>query len=306
MYNINLGKSGLNVPTLAVGCMRINSVEKKEGEKLVKTALENGTYFFDHADIYGGGECESIFADVIGMNDNVREKIVLQTKCGIVPGKMFDFSKEHILKSVDGSLKRLKTDYIDVLLLHRPDALCEPEEVGEAFDILKSSGKVKHFGVSNQNPMQMKILQKGLNVPIVANQLQLSLGHNGMISNGIHVNMNDEESVCRDGSVLDFCRLEDITVQAWSPFQHGFFRGTFIDNPQFKNLNDKMAETAEKYNTTKTAIAIAWILRHPAKIQPVTGTMNSDRLKECIKATQIRLSREDWYALYLSSGHILP
>lgn len=306
MYNINLGKSGLAVPTVAVGCMRINSVTKKDAENLVKTALENDAYFFDHADIYGGGECESIFADVIGMNDDIREKIVLQTKCGIVPGKMFDFSKEHILKSVDGSLKRLKTDYIDVLLLHRPDALFEPEEVGEAFDILKSSGKVRHFGVSNQNPMQMKLLQKGLNVPLVANQLQLSLAHNGMISNGIHVNTMDNEAVCRDGSVLDFCRLEDITVQAWSPFQHGFFKGTFMNNPKFKELNDKMSEIAEKYNTTKTAVAIAWILRHPAKIQPVTGTMKADRLKECIDATKIKLSREDWYGLYLSSGHILP
>lgn len=306
MYKIELGKSGLQVPTVAVGCMRINSVEKNEAEKIVKTALENDANFFDHADIYGRGECESIFADVIGMNDDIREKIILQTKCGIVPGKMFDFSKEHILQSVDGSLKRLKTDYIDVLLLHRPDALVEPDEVGEAFDILKSSGKVRHFGVSNQNPMQMKLLQKGLNVPLVANQLQLSLGHNGMISNGIFVNMNENEAVCRDGSVLDYCRLEDITVQAWSPFQHGFFKGVFIDNPEFKELNDKMAEIAEKYNTTKTAVAIAWILRHPAKIQPVTGTMNVERLKDCIKASEIRLSREDWYALYLSSGHILP
>lgn len=306
MYNINLGKSGLSVPPLAVGCMRINGVTKKDADKLVKTALENGAYFFDHADIYGGGECERIFADVIGMNDDIREKIILQTKCGIVPGKMFDFSKEHILKSVDESLKRLKTDYIDVLLLHRPDALCVPEEVGEAFDILKSSGKVKHFGVSNQNPMQMKLLQKGLNVPLVANQLQLSLAHNGMISNGIHVNTMDNEAVCRDGSVLDFCRLEDITVQAWSPFQHGFFKGTFMDNSEFKELNNKMSEIAEKYNTTKTAVAIAWILRHPAKIQPVTGTMKADRLKECIDAAKINLSREDWYALYLSSGHILP
>lgn len=306
MYKINLGKSGLSVPTVAVGCMRINNIEKKEAEKFIKTAMDMEANFFDHADIYGGGECERIFSDVVNMNDDIREKMILQTKCGIVPRKMFDFSKEHILESVDGSLKRLKTDYIDILLLHRPDALCEPDEVGEAFEILKSKGKVRHFGVSNQNPMQIELLKKGLKTPVVANQLQLSIAHSFMISNGINVNMTNESAVCRDGSVLDYCRLNDITVQAWSPFQNGFFKGTFIDNDEFGPLNKKMDEMAEKYGVTKTSIAIAWILRHPAKIQPITGTMKIDRLKDCIKATEIRLSREDWYALYLSAGNILP
>lgn len=306
MYKIELGKSGLLVPTVAVGCMRINNIEKKDAEKFVKTAMDMEANFFDHADIYGNGECEEIFSGAVNMNSDIREKMILQTKCGIVRGKMFDFSKEHILESVDGSLKRLKTDYIDILLLHRPDALCEPEEVGEAFEILKSKGKVRHFGVSNQNPFQIELLKKGLKTPVVANQLQLSIAHSLMISNGINVNMRNEEAVCRDGSVLDYCRLNDITVQAWSPFQHGFFKGTFIDNPDFEPLNKKMEEMAEKYGVTKTSIAIAWILRHPAKIQPVTGTMKIDRLKDCIKATEIRLSREDWYTLYLSAGNILP
>jgi len=196
---------------------------------------------------------------------------------------MFDFSKEHILNSVDGILKRLKTDYLDVLLLHRPDALVEPEEVAEAFDKLFSSGKVRNFGVSNQNPMQMQLLQKSLNQPIVANQLQFSITNASMISAGIHVNMQDEAAIDRDGSVLDFCRLEDITIQPWSPFQYGFFEGVFLDNEKFPQLNAKINEIASNYGVANTTIALAWILRHPAKMQPITGTMNTARLKIALR-----------------------
>ena len=306
MYNIELGKTGLSVPTIAVGCMRITSLDRAEASKFINTAIENGANFFDHADIYGGGECEEIFADAIGMNPTVREKIILQSKCGIVPGKAFNFSKEHIIKSVDGILKRLKTEYLDSLLLHRPDALMEPEEVADAFETLKSSGKVRHFGVSNQNPYQIQLLQKYLPMPIAANQLQLSIAHATMISSGLTVNMGNEWAVNRDGGVLDFCRLNDITIQPWSPFQSGFFGGTFIDNPDFPELNACLAKIGENYGVSKTTITMAWLLRHPAKFQPITGTMNIQRLLDCIKATEIRLTREEWYEIYLSAGNILP
>lgn len=305
MRKISLGTSGLDVPTIAVGCMRLTSINKKDAEIFINSAIDAGANFFDHADIYGGGKCEEAFADAINMNPTVREKMIIQSKCGIRNG-MFDFSKEHILNSVDGSLKRLKTDYLDVLLLHRPDALVEPEEVAEAFDILKQNGKVRHFGVSNQKPMQIKLLQKYLKQPIVANQLQFSLTNLTMVSNGINVNMENDSAVDRDGSILDFCRLNDITIQPWSPFQYGFFKGTYLGNDKFPELNKKIDELAEKYNVTNNTIVIAWMLRHPAKMQPITGTMNLPRIKDIFKAADITLTREEWYGLYRAAGNILP
>lgn len=306
MRSIKLGKSDLQTPVIAVGCMRINRLAGPEAERFVKTALDAGANFFDHADVYGDGSCEEIFADAVGMNSTVREKVILQSKCGIRGGVAFDFSKEHILKSVEGSLKRLKTDHLDVLLLHRPDALVEPEEVAEAFDKLYSSGKVRNFGVSNQNPMQIQLLQKFVKQPIVANQLQLSITNATMISQGLHVNMLDGPAVNRDGSVLDFCRLNDITIQPWSPFQYGFFEGVFLGNEKFPKLNAKIDEIAGKYGVSNTTVAMAWLLRHPAKMQPVTGTMNTERLKDCAKAADIKLTREEWYEIYLAAGNILP
>jgi len=305
MRKMKLGSSSLEVPVVAVGCMRINSLEKPQAERFVQTALEEGANFFDHADIYGGGECEEIFADAIHMNADIREKIILQSKCGIRKG-MFDFSKEHILESVDGILQRLKTDYLDVLLLHRPDTLVEPEEVAEAFDILETSGKVRHFGVSNQNPMQIQLLKKFVKQPIIANQLQLSITNANMISNGINVNMENDSAINRDGSILDFCRLNDITIQPWSPFQYGFFEGVFLGNDKFPELNQQIDEVAAKYGVSNTTIAIAWLLRHPAQMQPVIGTMNVDRLKDCVKASEVRLTREEWYSIYRAAGNILP
>ncbi|MCF8565023.1 aldo/keto reductase [Alicyclobacillus tolerans] len=305
MRTMRLGTSTLEVPVVAVGCMRINGLGKSEAEAFIQTALEQGANFFDHADIYGEGTCEQVFSEAIHMNDDVREQIILQSKCGIREG-MFDFSKEHILHSVDGSLKRLKTDYLDVLLLHRPDALVEPEEVAEAFDILESSGKVRHFGVSNQKPMQIELLKKFVKQPIVANQLQLSITNAAMVSNGINVNMENDSALDRDGSILDYCRLNDITIQPWSPFQYGFFEGVFLGSNKFPELNQKIDEIAKKYEVTNTTIAIAWLLRHPAHMQPVTGTMNAERLKDCCKASDVSLTREDWYAIYQAAGNVLP
>lgn len=305
MKNINIGNSGIIASEISLGCMRIAGMSKKEANLLINTALDEGITLFDHADIYGQGKSEEVFADAIDMNPSIREKIIIQSKCGIRPG-FFDFSKEHILNSVDGILKRLKTDYLDILLLHRPDTLMEPEEVAEAFEILSNSGKVKKFGVSNQNPMQIQLLNKFLKDNIIANQLQLSLTNTGMIDSGLNVNMEIAPSIDRDGSVLEFCRLNDITIQPWSPFQYGFFEGVFLNNPKFKELNDKIEEFAKKYNVTKEAIAIAWILRHPAKMQPIVGTTNRDRIKAICKASDIVLSREEWYELYRAAGNKLP
>lgn len=305
MKTIQIAHTDLEVPQIALGCMRINSKTRAEAQAFVDTALDLGLNFFDHADIYGGGDCERIFADVIGMNPSVREKIILQSKCGIRKG-FFDFSKAHILESVDGILQRLNTDYLDILLLHRPDALADPEEVAEAFDTLQMTGKVRYFGVSNQKPMQIELLKKYVEQDIVINQLQLSIAHAGMITNGVNVNMTNESSVDHDGSVLDYCRLKDITIQPWSPFQHGFFGGVFLDDPAFPELNAKIDELAQKYNVTNSAIAIAWILRHPAKMQPILGTINAERIRGIAKAMEIELTREEWYAVYRAAGNILP
>ena len=305
MKTIQLGTSNLQVPEVAVGCMRITALDDKQAENFVQTALEVGANFFDHADIYGAGKSEEIFSKAIHMKDDVREKIILQSKCGIRPGQ-FDFSKDHILNSVDGILHRLNTDYLDVLLLHRPDTLVEPEEVAAAFDQLASSGKVRNFGVSNQNPMQIQLLQKYVKQPIVANQLQLSITNAGMITQGFNVNMENNAGLNRDGSILDFCRLNDITIQPWSPFQYGFFEGVFLGNDKFPELNAKIDEIAAKYDVSNTTIAIAWILRHPAHMQPVIGTMNTSRLRDCVSASGLTLSREEWYAIYLAAGNQLP
>ncbi|MGC8971749.1 MAG: aldo/keto reductase [bacterium] len=305
MKYIDIGGEKLNASEIALGCMRIANKPIKEVQELINTALEEGINFFDHADIYGGGKSEEVFAEAIGMNPDVREKIIIQTKCGIRRG-YYDFSKEHILESVDGSLRRLKTDYIDILLLHRPDTLMEPEEVADAFSILHTTGKVRNFGVSNFHPMQIELLSKYINQRIIVNQLQLSIAHTGMIDFGFNVNMKVDQAINRDGSVLEYCRLKNITIQAWSPFQYGFFEGTFMGSSKFRELNDKIEEIANKKGVPSIAIPIAWILRHPAKIQPIIGTTNPSRLKDICRASEINLSREEWYELYRSAGNKLP
>jgi len=277
----------------------------KEAEVVVKTAIAEGIDFFDHADIYGGGKSEEVFAKAIGMKSSVRDQILLQSKCGIRKG-FFDFSKEHILSSTEGILKRLKTDYLDVLLLHRPDTLVEPEEVAEAFSYLHRTGKVRHFGVSNQNPMQISLLQKYLGQKIIANQLQLSITNTGMMDSGFNVNMKVDASVDRDGGILDYCRFNDITIQPWSPFQYGFFEGVFLDNPKFPDLNKKIDEIAKIKGVSNTTIAVAWLLRHPAKMQPIIGTMNPTRIIDVCKASDVELTRPEWYEIYRAAGNVLP
>src|SRR5690606_9184346 len=291
-----------------MGNMRLTQLSLSEVEHLIRTSMDEGINFFDHADIYGGGKCEELFADAIQMNPSIREKMILQSKCGInTRDNMYDFSKEHILKSVDGILKRLKTDYLDILLLHRPDPLMEPEEIAEAFDELHNSGKVHYFGVSNFNPMQIELLQKYISHKLVVNQLQLSVTHTPLIDSGVAINMHHDQSINRDSSILEYCRLHDITVQAWSPFQNGFFQGPFLgDLEKFPKLNELIDQLAEKYEVTNTAIATAWITRHPANIQVVLGTTKAQRIQDACAGSDIPLTRKEWYDIYKAAGNIIP
>lgn len=305
MKYIKIPNTDTNASEISLGCMRIAGMSNQEISTLIHTALDEGINFFDHADVYAGGKCEEKFSEALNMNASLREKMILQTKVGIRTGS-FDFSKEHILNAVDGSLKRLRTDHLDVVLLHRPDALVEPEEVAEAFTILESSGKVKYFGVSNQNPMQIELLTKFVKQNIHFNQLQLSITNTGMIDAGINVNMKIDRSIDRDGSILDYCRLKEIIIQPWSPFQYGFFEGVFLDNPKFPELNQTVNAIAADKGVTNTAIAIAWLLRHPAHMQPILGTTNLQRVKDACQASGITLSREEWYQIYLAAGNELP
>lgn len=305
MKSMNLGRTTLQVPVIGLGCMRITELKDRQSvRQLIDTAMDQGVNFFDHADIYGRGEAEHIFGEA--MDPSQREKMIIQTKCAIRPGVAYDFSKNHILKSVDESLKRLHTEYLDILLLHRPDTLMEPEEVAEAFDLLETSGKVRSFGVSNHNSMQIELLNQYCGNKVLINQLQLSLAHCPMIDSGLNVNTYNNTGINRDGSVLDYCRLKNITIQAWSPFQYGMFEGVFLNNEKFPELNKKMDELADKYGVSNNAIAVAWILRHPAHIQTIVGTTNKERLIQICRASEVVLTREEWYELYMAAGKQLP
>jgi predicted oxidoreductase len=307
MRTISVGPGALTVSEISLGCMRIDQMEAKAVDALLSAALDVGVTFFDHADIYGGGRSEEVFAASVKRLGLRRDAMVLQSKCGIRPDKgMFDFSKAHILASADGILKRLNVDYLDVLLLHRPDALVEPEEVAEAFGILQASGKVRNFGVSNQNPTQIELLRRFLPQKLLFNQLQLSIMFTPLIDAGIHVNNKDEYSLVRDGGALDYCRLHDITVQAWSPFQYGFFEGVFLNNPKFPELNKVIDRIANEQKVTNTAVAVAWISRHPARIQTVLGTTTPQRVKDAAQSQKFVLTREEWYEIYRAAGNFLP
>lgn len=309
MKNIQLSTSGVSVSSVVLGLMRINTLDDSGIKALYSAAREIGINIFDHADIYGGAphRCEARFGDALRLTADERDKIVIQSKCGIRPG-YFDFSKEHILASVDRSLKALRSDYLDVLLLHRPDALVEPEEVAEAFDKLHASGKVRHFGVSNHTPGQIDLLKTAVAQPIIANQIQLSVAHAPSIAFGVAANMGgSEQSIDRDGELVNYSRISNITLQAWSPFQHGFFEGIFLgDRENYPELNKVLDQLAETYGATPAAIAVAWIARHPAKIQTVLGTTNPQRLRDSAIGADIELSREEWYRMFKAAGYQLP
>ncbi|HEN9269124.1 TPA: aldo/keto reductase [Streptococcus agalactiae] len=301
----NIGQTGIQATRIALGCMRMSDLKGKQAEEVVGTALDLGINFFDHADIYGGGLSELRFRDAIKHLNVNRDKMIIQSKCGIREG-YFDFSKEYILSSVDGILERLGTEYLDFLILHRPDVLVEPEEVAEAFTKLRAEGKVKHFGVSNQNRFQMELLQSYLDEPLAVNQLQLSPAHTPMFDAGLNVNMLNKALIEHDDGIVDYCRLKRVTIQAWSPFQIDLSRGLFVNHPDYKELNETIAKLAKNYNVSSEAIVIAWILRHPAKMQAIVGSMNPSRLKAIDKANDIALTRKEWYDIYRSAGNILP
>ncbi|CRH89441.1 Oxidoreductase YdhF [Chlamydia trachomatis] len=300
-----LGQTELEVSRIALGCMRMDALSVADASRVLDTALENGITFFDHADIYGGGQSERNFAAAVKEVGLKREDIILQSKCGI-HDSYFDFSKEHILQSVDGILSRLETDYIDVLALHRPDALMEAEEVAEAFHLLKTSGKVRHFGVSNQNIYQVELLQSYMEMPIAVNQLQLSPAHTPMIDAGFHVNMKDDAATMRDGGLIDYCQLKKITIQAWSPFLVSLSEGIFATNPAYAQLNETISKYAGQYGVSDEAVVVAWILRHPAKIQTIVGSMNPKRIAHIAQAEKVTLTRAEWYDIYMSAGNTLP
>ena len=298
----------LEVSALALGTMRIPDKGIDAAEKLIHTALDLGINFIDEADIYGGGTSEEMLGDIFDRNPGLRDKVILQSKAGIVfrNGHRYDMSKSYIVPAVEDSLRRLRTDHLDILLLHRPDALMDPAEVAEAFDELHKAGKVRYFGVSNQNASQMRLLAKYLHMPIVADQLQFSLLHSGLVDQGIFVNMIDSEATDRDGGTLNYCMLEDIRIQSWSPLQASGWTGTFIDNPKYAKTNEILADLADKYGVSKTAAALAWILRHPAGMQPILGTTSVEHLTESCDATNFTLTNQEWYDLYLAEGRPLP
>ena len=284
MKFISVGENSASA--VALGCMRMASLDEQRVDGIMNKALELGINFFDHADIYGKGNSEKLFGDFLKRSGTRREDIIIQTKCAIHDGQ-YDFSK-------------------DLLLLHRPDTLMEPSEVEEAFDILKSSGKVRGFGVSNHNPMQIELLKTEVKAPLVANQLQMSLTEAGMINSGMNVNMKNAESVMHDGGLLEYSRIKKMTIQVWSPFQFGFFGGTYIDNEKFPELNRVLGETGEKYSLSKTGVVTAWMLRHPANMQMIAGTMNPEHLTDICKGADVTLERSEWYRIYRAAGHCLP
>lgn len=302
------GADPLAVSAVALGCMHLAELDEAGASRLVHTALELGVTYFDHADIYGAGASEALFGKVLAAEPSLRDKLLLQTKCGIVPGVMYDWSKAHIVASVEGSLARLHTDHVDALLLHRPDALWEPEEVAEAFHAMRRDGKVLRFGVSNQNPAQMALFRHYLGEEPAADQLQFSLTNSNLVRAGLEVNMVTPGAVDRDGGALEYCRLHGIAVQAWSAFQYRTEteRGVFVGSEKFPELNAALAEIAAAHGVSPTTIAAAWVLRHPAGIQLIAGTTKPARLAEVCAAADLRLTRQEWYRLYLAAGHILP
>ena len=308
MQTINITNGPEKVSRLILGCMRMPALSTEAAAKIIQTACDLGINYIDHATCYGDGEAETRFGDALALTNIKREELIIQSKCGLrFDKKIFDWRKLNIIESVDGILKRLQTEYLDVLLLHRPDLLYDPEQIAEAFDELEKAGKVRCFGVSNTMPMQIELLKKYVKQPLKINQLQLSLEQSQLIDQDLYMNNKTTDmSIMRDGGALDYCRLHDITIQAWSPLQYGMFQGMFIDNPEFPEMNQVLKELTDQYHVTKAAIAIAWILRHPAKMQVIAGTMNPAHLTEMAEADKIELTHEEWYKLYLSSGKFLP
>lgn len=312
MKKINIG--GMNASQVALGIMRMSDKSKEDAAKAIEAAVESGINYIDTADIYGGGESSKRFKEALALTSIKRDDLYIQSKGGIINpnggdipyGNRYDFSKQHLIATVDAELQRLGVDYLDAFLLHRPDTLMDPNEVAEAFNELETAGKVRHFGVSNFNPMQVELVQSAVSQKLEFNQLQFGIMHTGMIDFGMHTNMFDDRSVNHDGEILEYSRLKDMTIQAWSPYQYGFFDGVFINNDKFPELNKKMKEIADIYGVTKNAIATAWILRHPVKDQVILGSMNPTHIKESAAGGSVEITGQEWYDIYFAAGNDLP
>lgn len=310
MEKFKMPNTDLIVSKMGLGCMRIASKSDEELDELIRTALDEGINFFDHADIYGHSQCEKKFGDVLKRHPEWRQEMVIQTKCDIVPkyegGQRYDTSREHILDAVHKSLEKLQCGYIDILLLHRPDALMDPVETAQTFKELKDEGLVHYFGVSNHSAGAIARLQKELDFPLVVNQMQLSIVHSYLLDAGFGINMAEPQSLLHDDGVLNWCLAHDMTVQTWCPLQASWEDGTFIGNPKYPKLNEILENLAEKYHVTRAAIALAWILRIPGAVMPIIGTTSPGHLKESIAALDVHLSRQEWYDLYAAQGKLLP
>ena len=313
MRQIKIGNTNFSGSAIALGIMRMNKLTVDEAVKVLETAHETGINYIDSADVYGHGKSEEIFGEALQKSSLKRDDFYIQSKTGIYENPeldykttRYDFSKKYLINAVDGILSRMRIDYLDSLLLHRPDALMDPAEIAAAFDELQRDGKVRHFGVSNFNPMQVDLLQSGVSQRLLINQLQLSVMHTGPIDFNIHTNMTDERSIDHDRGVLDYSRLHNMTVQAWSPFQYGQIEGNFIGNPKFPEVNDALQKVADQKGVSKNAVAAAWILRHPANAQVIIGTMTPAHIIDSAKGADISLTAQEWYDIYLAAGNDLP
>ncbi|WP_268913573.1 aldo/keto reductase [Lentilactobacillus sp. SPB1-3] len=317
MKQIKMGNTYWQTSAVALGIMRMEALSSNDAVRAIESAHDSGINFIDSADIYGQGKSEEVFADALKNSSLSRDDFFIQSKGGIVVdpekssgsfvfGQRYDFSKKRIIDSVDGILKRMNIDYLDSFLLHRPDALMDPAEVAEAFDELQMTGKVRHFGVSNFDPQQVELLQSAIDQKLMINQLQFSIMHTGMIDSGIHVNMTDDRSVDHDGGILNYSRLHNMTIQTWSPFQYGFFDGTFINNDKFPELNKILSKLADKYSVSANAIATAWILRHPANMQVILGTMTPSHIVDSAAGADVELTNQELYDVYFAAGNDLP
>ncbi len=317
MKQVKMGQTNWQTSSVALGIMRMEALSVEQAAQSIQTAVDAGINFIDSADIYGMGNSEITFGQALKQTNISRDQLYIQSKGGIVTdpkrshgsfvfGQRYDFSKQHLIDAVDGILSRMQLDYLDSFLLHRPDPLMEIDEIAAAFDDLQASGKVRHFGVSNFNPEQFKMVQAGISQKLLINQLQLSIAHTGMIDFGMHTNMADDRSLNHDGSVLEFSRRMGTTIQAWSPFQYGMFEGSFINSPKYQALNESLAQLADKYHTSKNAIAVAWILRLPANMQVVLGTMTPQHIIDSANGADIELTKQEWYDVYFAAGNDLP
>lgn len=306
MRQIYLGNTNWQVSAVAFGTWRMNKITTDQAVNAIDAAVDCGINFIDSSDVYGRGASETILGEALKNTKVQREKLFIQTKGGIISHQRYDFSKKHLIEAVDASLMRMKLDYIDSYVLHRPDALMDPVEVADTFDQLVTEGKVRHFGVSNFNREQFSLLQSATHQKLLVNQLEFGLKHTEMIDHGIHTNMSDTRSIDHDGEFLEYARRKNITIQAWSPFQLSNYGGLFINNPDYPELNQALQNLADKYHVSKNAIALAWILRHPASFQVLIGSMNPEHIKDSAKGADITLTRQEWYDLYLAAGNTLP